>query len=1356
MIKQQLLGYKGMSKDLAKNKQSDKYFDAKNIRILATDQQSSFSVTNEHGNSQIFTIPIPVFNITDTQIDYTVGSTTKSLEYATNTAVIPRCDLESNYYGSVGPVKVSGTQTIIGVKALRDSAIIVSTDNAGFDCFWELVNVNSGQFDLNLLYMNDLSLSTSNLVQIEYNYENSIIQKIYFVDGKNQIRSMNIRQSVSNGDSKNLIDVPSTSIDTVSTFDLSQPTINSVVSGGNHTAGMVQYAYGLYILNGSQTTISPLSELVSLDKGVGLGGGDVNENVGRAVIVNVPDIDTAFTHIRIYAIKYTSFNEEPEVSLIADKEIDNFSEFTYYDDGSQVESVGLAAFVFLGSDPIIPKHIATKDNRLFPINIKEGSFEFNLDTRCYGHSSGGTAVIWENVYLNTSNILAGNQLTVDGTFSNVPEKHDAINKDYNTYKYQANGTTLGAEGLYFKVEIDQTTLTDSQAADKQFLKDREIYRIGVELYNRRGQKSDPSWMCDLQMPEGNLSGNYNKLKVTLKPEFYVWLNDSSNFPTPDSKPIGYKVLRADRTATDKTILTQGLVNPMIANYQHRDKIVALAERKDAVNTNKSDKMPCPVRKFQTHWPFIKARDYAETSWSGDNDSTFGQLGRGNKSEGIKSPSSKDWRAQNFQHSRLMQMFSPEILFDPISIDSSYELYTVGLMTESYSANWSTETNPTSGVHDVEAKFLNGISPGTTGVTITAINSNPNYLMDNSFFGPTNSDNGIATHQVYREFKGTFYKATASDSTRRNELYGTPELTERGADFTTYNNDANVRYCNHYKSMLIDDWNRSDAVNKNCEVQILGLTSEGAKCVTFMQGPDDNSYPLANRKPIETIHSEAVTGQTNGVLLCEFVKDANAKYIGSIYGGMTYEAKSISSYIGIGTYNPILTNGVLISSPGDTFVNTFTFTKTAKTDLEETSQQYNRWCEIVSIKVETTVDLKNRNDLSLSEWDNKYQPKYEDYQQYNRVYSQQPTLVQNSETGFKSKKIQEFDTRIMASKEKIPGESVDSWTDFLQNEIMDLDGQYGPINAVTNAGDEIYCLQDSGVAHISINPRVQTTGADGVAIELGTGGILHDYQYVTTKSGCLNKWGVVATQNGFYYIDILNKGIIQFNGQIKGLSDQEGFHAEFNNAMIYNDLVLDNAVASYGVSTGYNSVNNDVYFSMKMSSGSFTIAYNEATGSFVSYYDYIPAWYINKGARMISTNPNNNQVWEHFKGKKNHFYGVHHPSTIQFNVSPQGGRDVVFNNASYKMEMTNSVGTDLPTVGLTRVRVYNDYQDSGTVTLTLRDNMFKKFRHWKVNLPRQAGSRDRMRNPWSFIEFTFDNTSGNNMVLHDMTIHYTEY
>ena len=283
MIKQHTIGYEGMLKDLSKDKQSSKYFDAKNIRILATDQQSSLALTNEAGNELIFPIPTPVVNLDNTSIDYVVNSVTKSLSYTTETDTLPRCEVEELRITSVDEnitYHESGVQVIIGVRELRDSIVIVTTDGNGWDCFWELTDINSNNYGLDLKYMNNLELSTDNLIQVLFNYENSVIEKIYFVDGAHQLRCMNLRQSNENGDSKNLVDVNASSIDTVSTFDLSQAEITEVISGGSHTTGMVQYAYGLYVLNGSQTTISPLSGLQAINKGYELGGGEVNENLG--------------------------------------------------------------------------------------------------------------------------------------------------------------------------------------------------------------------------------------------------------------------------------------------------------------------------------------------------------------------------------------------------------------------------------------------------------------------------------------------------------------------------------------------------------------------------------------------------------------------------------------------------------------------------------------------------------------------------------------------------------------------------------------------------------------------------------------------------------------------------------------------------------------------------------------------------------------------------------------------------------------------------------------------------------------------------------------------------------------------
>jgi hypothetical protein len=49
-------------------------------------------------------------------------------------------------------------------------------------------------------------------------------------------------------------------------------------------------------------------------------------------------------------------------------------------------------------------------------------------------------------------------------------------------------------------------------------------------------------------------------------------------------------------------------------------------------------------------------------------------------------------------------------------------------------------------------------------------------------------------------------------------------------------------------------------------------------------------------------------------------------------------------------------------------------------------------ELVEVMSESTIDLKNRNDLSIQEWDTRFQPLDAEYHEYNNVYSQQPTLV----------------------------------------------------------------------------------------------------------------------------------------------------------------------------------------------------------------------------------------------------------------------------------------------------------------------------------------------------------------------------
>ena len=62
MNKNIIMTYNGMNQDISQSKFSNQfYFEGRNIRILATDSQSTNSVTNEKGNS--LTVTIPEINI---------------------------------------------------------------------------------------------------------------------------------------------------------------------------------------------------------------------------------------------------------------------------------------------------------------------------------------------------------------------------------------------------------------------------------------------------------------------------------------------------------------------------------------------------------------------------------------------------------------------------------------------------------------------------------------------------------------------------------------------------------------------------------------------------------------------------------------------------------------------------------------------------------------------------------------------------------------------------------------------------------------------------------------------------------------------------------------------------------------------------------------------------------------------------------------------------------------------------------------------------------------------------------------------------------------------------------------------
>ena len=1487
--------YEGMMQDTTQSKFSNKfYFEGKNIRILATDSQSTGSITNEKGNSFILTVPKPTVNTLTKIINYN----NKFLSYVND-------EINYNYQ--------SGDQIIIGQCTTRNYIILFTTDNNGFDCIWR---INYNNYDISLLYLRNMGFSVNNPIQVLNNFENKNIDKIYWVDGKSQIKFINIEHSIENQDLEELIDVPQNSIQFVCNFDLTQPEITDIIEGGNHTSGMIQYAYNLYRLNSSQSKISPLSSLVSLDKGIN-GGGNLNEVVSSTPIININDLDVSYTNIKVYAIKYTSYNEIPSISLIYDRSIPTSRSVEIFDDGSVIRSLSLEEFLFLGSDIIFPKHISSKFNRLFSANYQELNFNVDLDLRAYSYNNIGLATVYNDLFLNTSTTPSypdGIPFTIVNNIdydNPILFKNDSVNLDYDNFKYQKDGVTYGGEGKYIKYELTQ----DFNNNHNKFFKDEELYRIAIQFYNNYGQTTLPIWIADFKSRNGNLNGLYNTLNITLKPEFYIWLNTngiSSNYEIP----IGYKILVAERNISDRTIVSSGILSTMMINDKSGTQV-----GHDTFNLGKTlPKLPnFLIRNSNVSDPWGNTKPLLST----------GHLQQMNT--GVESPNTemqlayyfdKDTAGRSFQFTSMLQMYSPEILFkETVSINNDLKFRLKGFFKNTYNSSWGRVYNTETQEVKYDTQAYGGISPffsdsGNGGVefafsyglishppgseanfvnhilfnreygkpitfdngfdssktisfqnspthtllsnnddsnpTITLISGNKNFniLLDSTYSKGTilyeiipdpgfvstiyslkicedvlatnvitnlNLVTGtqvITTNNTFTSspgnltdnfpyflaieslvnFKGTVNVTisagtvitpiqlqkesllntfnindsvsllttnfTPTPITFISDIYGKPELTELGQDFKSYNNDSNYRYSNSLTSVLTDgdtSWKDDGVFGR----KIISINSHNNKCITMVLGDDNPLTSHTVRPTLEYIKSvSGVTGDNNG-LIGELVKSDVEIYLGSIYGGNSYEDKKRTNYLEIGDYKKIIktdTSSInYIVSPGDTFVDNFKFERISKTDGFSLSEGVVQICEIVNYPTETTIDLKNRNDLSLQKWDTKFQPENSEFHKYNKVYSQNSNLIKKTGIDFNIKKINSFDTNVITTKLKSPGELIDSWTDILPNDLLTLDGKYGAINSLVNHNDELYTLQDKAFAFLSISPRVQVQGSDGVAVQLGTGSILDRYKYISTEDGTLNKWSVVNTPNALYFFDILTKSFNVFKGNILDVGDSKNMHSFFINNINFEDLKTNNPLIEKGISSGYDFINNDVFMTFHQEENSYTISYNEKINSFISFYDYKPSIYISKGNHFITNSPDNKNIYRQYYGDYNKFYDIYYPSSFTLNINPESNKDCIFDNINFKSEVTlNNINQVDKT--LTGIRAYNDYQDSNSpTTLTplvvgRNNNLRRKFRDWNALVPRDG--RNRIRAPYIKLKLQFDNTSNYKLIMHDLSVYYT--
>lgn len=1324
-MKKSKVSFKKMNKDISPDKfPQDFYFEAYEMRIVTNDSQTSVSATNEKGNEFLLQLP-NIQNITNFE-----GGEFRTVDPNTNQVLdtYPYTNTELTNIPYLSDLK------IIYITDVREKLIIFTTDsvNTDYGQIWELTIDEDYNPTLTLLYNNALEFSLENPIRKAIGrFENEEVQKVYFTDYNNYLRFVNIAD-------EDLINTRLDQIDIFPTVSYSKPTLTTAISGGNFTAGMVQYAYSLYDKNGAETKLSPYSDLYNIndiDK-----GNELDDSVSISLELEIDNIDEDFNNIRIYRIFYNDLESEPEVSLIIEEEIGS-SIYQFIDDGSiNIAAMSIEEITFLGSDPFISKDLETKDNHLFPANIKYDRFDVDIDTRCFRFNSSSDTLLQDN----TESDISFNFSNIDT--QEIPEEFDCINPSikaettfdprnpgtppnplYNEYIYQGNGTTLGAEGKNIRMEIKQDSLipdsnrntvelihsNDSYLnpvnADKQSLKRDENYRWFIRFINDKGQRSFVKWLCDLRMPNQDThpittdSGN----EIITHPLYVnIELKDTSSLP---SNVVAYEVLRENRDKDNRTITAQGIVNCMVSAPGEGGSGSPVVEYK-----------PQPSWNFRT-WKNI---DFGQSGYLStfidDLDLNFEVL--------------SDFEGHYRMNTFLLQMYSPDVEFDPNFRTSPTDYVTVVGGIENY---WNQTWRYRNDSDDqISAVFSSAPESSTTdaqrglwvragdGKNFGAYNTG-SIILDEDAIGNDSDENNYRS--IVR--KGG---ALSSDNIAKLNIFGEALYTPSSTGLNTNSFDSGFGSTEFVNNVFVarmesNDLHKLRSINGTCLTFQIGFTGDGIGSVL------DGTVPREN----------------NGkFIVCDYKRPLTNQY-----GGDTYEVRSRATPVVVSDHIPInqITSSVY---NGDTFISFYNMLRTrtfSPNDFIRTTS----WKETIIVPVETyqNVDLRQDTENNRRGRLKEVTTTFEDYYKLNPVYNKQKSNGTGIPKPFNFTEVELHDNRVLASDVKINGELTDSWTKYRPNNFMDVNGDYGPITGIYEDRDQLFVFQPEAVCMLSINPRVQVQGSDGVAIQLGTGELLQDYNYLTTSSGSINQFGIIKSPVGLFYPDILNYKLSLLAGGEKPISDIEGLHSYLKNNTDIENLRVDNPLLRQGISGYYDKEFNEVYFTFLQDDNEFTVSYSNMLQGWHNYRAFKSELYHNNRNRIVSTNTDLNKLYTHKIGK----YGVYYdndPETsyITFIFNPDADIDKIFDTLLYNSKVILN-NQDIPLETLSNLQAYNDYQDSSDIELVVDSNVKRKFREWRIQLPREEDTRNRLRSQYLYVKLEFENNNDKEFVLQDIILSY---
>ena len=465
-----------------------------------------------------------------------------------------------------------------------------------------------------------------------------------------------------------------------------------------------------------------------------------------------------------------------------------------------------------------------------------------------------------------------------------------------------------------------------------------------------------------------------------------------------------------------------------------------------------------------------------------------------------------------------------------------------------------------------------------------------------------------------------------------------------------------------------------------------------------------------------------------------------------FGGISKQAINNNNWLPAGDSVTLKDDGQ-ISVPytnSDTYYQRYDCLKTYPYSLDDV----NTMVDIMSFMCETRVNIDGRYDRNRGRENNLVMtPKI--FNLMNPVYTQTDNYFNYRALDKELFSTDKFPNTITWTKEKQFGSEVDTWTNITMASVLDLDGDKGEITSLNTYNNEIFCFQTKGFSNILFNSRVQIPSSDGVPIEISNSYKVDGKRYISEQVGCTNKWSIVESVMGLYFIDNFTNTIYLYNGQMNPLSDSQGFR---NWLSKYKDYSPWNPLEFNNIKTFYDRNNKDVYFVHK----DFCLGFSELLGNFVSFYSYnaVPVMF-NVSNKFYSIK--DNKVWEMFAGDYNIFFDhfKEYSLTLISNENPTFNK--MFHTVEYISDLFDDNNKIVLDQSFDEIEIETDIE-KGTDKLEYivgrPSNLKRKFRVWRANIPRSNDNKlKRVTNPWAKIKLTKNKYNTLKMKMKDIIVNY---